>query len=779
MKVPTYDNLQVGSNLQPTARFEAPDMPDVAGPQLQQMGQAATRAGVEVARFTAEKLNEANQLRRLDARNRARETLNTLIYDSSEGVLAQKGIAALERSSKKALPDEYAERFKDAVDEITATLGNDQQRELFKRDAAEMHLQLNETARRHFLKEMTTYKLGTYDGAIKSQQRAIALMGGNGQDMIDPVTKRSRIDDATDEIRAAVFAKARQLGVPQELAEQEAITQLSAAHHDAFSAAVQAGKLQYAESYLEKYRGQMTPDHIMASQAVITKQMDSQVAVSIATQEVQKVAPTLHRNELSRTWDAMIVAESGGRQFAASGQPLTSPKGAIGIAQVMPATAREVAKKHGIPWDEDRYRTDPEYNKALGRAHFGDLVQEFGDVELAMAAYNAGSGAVRKALAQASRPVKIDAGDPNAPNPSGKVFPHRMGWRDFVPKETQAYVAKIQQSLARGDGITPMPTEADVHAAVLARLGPGASPERRRLALAESSRQFAEQQQAVKTRDEGIMAEVQRQLVANGGNFTALSPTLRSLVPPGQVDNLMGFAGRIAKGVPPETNWARYYVLMNKPEVLKQTNLMAYRAELGDTEFKALIARQTDLLAGKDQTEILPIKEVMNSYMRQIGIDPTPRDDDRTGAEKVGKIWGYFDRRVRAEEQAKGRKLSPEELEKQAAATFLKVGVDRPYWFGSTEKPAALVSAEDKITKVPDEQRQQIIESIRRAGHPVTEENITAVFRSYLKIRDDASKQPAGFAAAVRETAPLLNLLHPVSMGIGTASEVVGRQLNK
>lgn len=80
------------------------------------------------------------------------------------------------------------------------------------------------------------------------------------------------------------------------------------------------------------------------------------------------------------------------------------------------------------------------------------------------------------------------------------------------------------------------------------------------------------------------MAEVQQQLVANGGNFAASSPALRELVPPGKVDDLMGFAGRISKGVPVETDWAFYYVPMDKPKALKQTNLLAYRDKLGDTE---------------------------------------------------------------------------------------------------------------------------------------------------------------------------------------------------
>lgn len=64
----------------------------------------------------------------------------------------------------------------------------------------------------------------------------------------------------------------------------------------------------------------------------------------------------------------MINVESGGNHFSANGQPLTSGKGAVGIAQVMPATAPEAARMAGLPFDENRYRNDPQYNLALGKA---------------------------------------------------------------------------------------------------------------------------------------------------------------------------------------------------------------------------------------------------------------------------------------------------------------------------------------------------------------------------------------------------------------------------
>jgi hypothetical protein len=121
------------------------------------------------------------------------------------------------------------------------------------------------------------------------------------------------------------------------------------------------------------------------------------------------------------TFKIMIGMESRGQQFDRNGRPLTSPKGAIGIAQIMPGTAPEAAKLAGLPYDKTRLRTDKAYNLALGEAYFTKQLQDFGDPRLAAAAYNAGPGAVRRALAK---------GGPD-------------GWINHVPRETQNYVAQI------------------------------------------------------------------------------------------------------------------------------------------------------------------------------------------------------------------------------------------------------------------------------------------------------------------------------------------------
>lgn len=89
---------------------------------------------------------------------------------------------------------------------------------------------------------------------------------------------------------------------------------------------------------------------------------------------------------------ALVATESG---FDAEA---VSPKGAVGLMQVMPDTAR----RFGV--DGDRRRsvesklTDPKTNINLGTRYLRLLIDMFpGKLDLALASYNAGEGAVQRA----------------------------------------------------------------------------------------------------------------------------------------------------------------------------------------------------------------------------------------------------------------------------------------------------------------------------------------------------------------------------------------------
>ncbi|MBC7434956.1 MAG: lytic transglycosylase domain-containing protein [Bdellovibrionales bacterium] len=89
---------------------------------------------------------------------------------------------------------------------------------------------------------------------------------------------------------------------------------------------------------------------------------------------------------------ALIATESG---FDADA---VSPKGAVGLMQLMPATAQ----RYGVASDKktplEKKLTDPKINIRAGSRYLGDLINMFpGKLELALAAYNAGEGAVQRA----------------------------------------------------------------------------------------------------------------------------------------------------------------------------------------------------------------------------------------------------------------------------------------------------------------------------------------------------------------------------------------------
>ncbi len=95
-----------------------------------------------------------------------------------------------------------------------------------------------------------------------------------------------------------------------------------------------------------------------------------------------------------------------------SRQNQVSPKGAAGVMQVMPATARTQAARMGIQFDEHRYRTDANYNRAIGVSYLQWLQKRFsGDDVLATAAYNAGEGAVDKWVKEYGDPRKGQISD--------------------------------------------------------------------------------------------------------------------------------------------------------------------------------------------------------------------------------------------------------------------------------------------------------------------------------------------------------------------------------
>ncbi|MDZ4791881.1 MAG: transglycosylase SLT domain-containing protein [Hyphomicrobiales bacterium] len=122
------------------------------------------------------------------------------------------------------------------------------------------------------------------------------------------------------------------------------------------------------------------------------------------------------------------------RQESEFNPGIVSPVGARGLMQLMPATARMVARDLSVKYDPKKL-DDPAFNVMLGGTFLQQMVDAHnGSYIMALAAYNAGPGRVRQWIGQFGDPRKANV-DP-------------IDWIERIPfTETRDYVHKIMESL--------------------------------------------------------------------------------------------------------------------------------------------------------------------------------------------------------------------------------------------------------------------------------------------------------------------------------------------
>ncbi|MFZ5790485.1 MAG: lytic transglycosylase domain-containing protein [Pseudomonadota bacterium] len=131
--------------------------------------------------------------------------------------------------------------------------------------------------------------------------------------------------------------------------------------------------------------------------------------------------------------DALVLAVI--RQESAFDLKAQSSAGALGLMQLLPRTAKQVAKKMQIAYSDKKLTKDSAYNVRLGRAYLGDLLGSFsGSYVLAIAAYNAGPARVQSWLSTYGDPRDrgVDVVD----------------WIETIPfSETRNYVQRVLENL--------------------------------------------------------------------------------------------------------------------------------------------------------------------------------------------------------------------------------------------------------------------------------------------------------------------------------------------
>lgn len=596
----------------------------------------------------------------------------------------------------------YTERMKAAREKAAALLPNKSDRSLFVVDT-DMDLERGRAAISGIARE-----------------KRISARKATFSDGLDSLMDAGR--DAPDEgTRAAIIGNANEM--------------YDAGAKEGFLSAeeVAEGKRQWASNYItQQITGKLLAEDYDGAKSIFDKNVDkldwrtAQGLQSdlkrmgdsrLAAQDAYGSAPgyvsadtPVTQPSVGKMLQAIESNESGGRQSGADGKPLTSSAGAVGIMQVMPGTGPEAAALAGLPWDEKRFRTDKDYNRALGVAYFNKQLETFGDPVVAAAAYNAGPGKVQAALKQGGN------------------------WLQALPKETQDYVANFQKKTGAMQSARRWDKES-----WYANIDKRATAEGWSFERTERAKDFADKQIA---RDEGLLArqadaaydDAIAKANAMGDNFTDISQlgsSFRQMTPQQQMTmtNMAQANAKAKISAEAPKAYGNVYNGFNNmslyvPQDFMNTNLEPYRNRMTPAEYSRLTALQARLQAGGDEvSRRAAVTSTISFYSKIDKADLDPK----TEPENFTRVFNEMDNFIKDVTGGK-RRATDEELKKAYERATMTVMVPGMLWGTNEKRRFEVEPGQEFKVEISDEVRNKIIAAARARGRQLTENQITQAY---------------------------------------------------
>jgi hypothetical protein len=253
MRAPTYDDLRVGTSTPTAGGYQAPSGPSaamLAGQQLQDIGQAATRTAGVAAGIATAMQDEANQIRVVDAMNQAVAARLSLTHDKQAGYLQLRGRDALDRPDGKSLDAEFGDRLNEQVGRIRDGLGNAAQKQAFTFQAEQLVGQFRGQVAQHMTQEFRAFNQSTQAGTVRVAADMMAL---------NPYSPEA-LAQGQSAIKAASAELGRLQGLSPEETAAKTVEALTPAHAAVISTALQEGKTDYARAYLDSVSAELTPE---------------------------------------------------------------------------------------------------------------------------------------------------------------------------------------------------------------------------------------------------------------------------------------------------------------------------------------------------------------------------------------------------------------------------------------------------------------------------------------------------------------------------------------
>lgn len=731
----TSVNIQMpGSRGDPTATGRIAERSiatyDQFGRSMQQLG----AVGVGIA---ADMQREVNRTRVMSGQREAQNYMRDLRLGAGDdpGYQSLKGQAAvIAGDNGESAADGYRNRLGTRLDEIAKGFSNDAQRNAFAvwRETAEN--EFNGQLQNHQMREFRAFQRSEEEGAIQVGINN-AMADWRSDEAVRNAIDGRLVPGSDTERYGGVRDSAERLAKLQGKSAVETAYDVrkavSTAHMGVLSGALASGDSTRALEYLSSNKADMLANDVLKANGEVQSFVDAAQAQAAVAGATQGMSSTLQPTDMDRLQGVVAEIESGTRDYYSDGRTVVSPAGAKYTMQVMPATAKDPG--YGIrPAASD---SPEEYNR-VGRELLSALVKKYGNVGQALAAYNGGAKHVDLAIKDATK-----AGDPTA-----WVGELRKYKSEAAYKENSEYVRKGLAKFGAGGGAPQQPTEQAFVAGAVALLGPNPSAQAVQMTQKAAAQQYGSIQRSIKARDDQAVADAMRELQTNGGRVDSLPSALRARIPPKELDNLYSYAERIYKG-DDHTDEMLYARLSANPQALADMSddqFLTLNRGLSRSDFKHFANERAKALgktseSGGDKSGDLnstAIKGGLDQRLRVLGVDPTPTDNGKKDAARVGAIRQYVDQYFYAAQREAGKKFSDAEVNAHLDALFAKNQTVKGI-FSDSSQPLMTI----KVGDIPRADRDNLRTAMRNAG--VSDPTDAQLLGAYwnLKTMRDKAKQ--------------------------------------
>lgn len=671
-----------------------------------------------------------------------------LAYNPDTGFYAAKGGAAI------GLPKTAEEKLNAVREKYSALATTPRQAQLFNKAAERTQSATMESVMKHTLAQQGVYKDERADSIVKLGAEKIALNPRSDDEfqknlgsMINASLLKAK-DKSPEGIALATYETGS-------LAHSARIAQLMQSENPSD---IMMGYDLYKKAQTS---GQLTIEHVAKLDSLEKGAVPKALAATGLAEVRNAAANGLANLTPDQIFDnGLIRQESGGRQFAADGiTPLTSSAGAIGIAQILPSTGPEAAKDAGLEWDEQKFKTDPIYNAALGKAYYKKLVNKYGDKSIALLAYNWGQGNVDDHMKT--------VGDPR----EGKVS---MGQfiASIPSSEARNYIGGVSARLGINSGKID-PNVALAKAAELDAKFPGSGETF--LTAVTKNNEMADK--AEKDYALTIKQRVADQLAQANGDLSKINSYDRGEAQRlGIWSDLVSFKGATETGAlmnlrnMPDEEFAavdlrEYAGRLSQDDLLKEVDRQKKLRD-GDEGYKTFSSNYKNYWVrikgdNKESEEKanfeLRADDQYRTFVRDNKRPPNPEETKRMLQDLTLKADGGIFSSPRAYQFAQNQTYDVNGLPRDQVDAYSKALQSSGYDINEenikfiSSAPKRLIGA---VNGVPDAEIKPVVDQLVAKGYRVTPGNVRALYQFQQTVK--SAQTPAGASAALISTKPAM-----------------------